>query len=595
MFSFPLPAADRSPVSPAGSSGRLNTPIGYMVPPPSPPCQAVTPDCRPAGVSGMIGPMRNVNEQAHWLALALVLGGCAGAPRGAGTAVAAVQDPVGERPRLVVMVVVDQLAAHLLDRYADVYTGGFRRLLDGGYRFTQATHAHAVTETAAGHASLATGVFPSRHGIVANDWLERSGASWRSEYSYEDTTAALVDAPWAEGRSPVNLMVPAFADWLRASDDQAKIASLSRKDRGAIPLAGHVRGDVYWMDAESGRFVTSRYYRSSVPDWVGRVNEGKPVAWADTVWSLEVPGALVSRARADSAVYEGDGEHVVFPHRLSEERADTSESARNAWLLTVPFPDAATLALAKAAVSALDLGADERTDYLAVSFSQTDAIGHDYGPTSLEQLDNLLRVDRLLGELLAYLDERVGENRWVLALSADHGVMIEPEVRRESGQSGERFPLGELRTLVQTANTAAGTGDIAAVRQRAAVLLEESPAIEDVMLEGELRSRAAPADSFIELQRHSYYEGRLTGWLGRSRLWLRFAEGMLVNQDIGSSHGSAYWYDRHVPLIFYGAGIEAGETAEPARTVDVAPTLARLIGLSIPDGLDGRPLAVPRR
>jgi predicted AlkP superfamily pyrophosphatase or phosphodiesterase len=536
--------------------------------------------------------MRTALNPRRAFALLGVLAGCAGGPRDAG---ALVQEPAAPRPRLVVMVVVDQLAAHMLDRYADVYTGGFRRLLNGGYRFTQASHAHAATETAPGHATLATGVYPSRHGVIANDWFERRGSVWASVYSFEDTTAAIVGVDWAEGRSPANLLRPGFADWLREADGRSKIASVSRKDRGAIPLAGRVRGEVYWMDVEAGRFVTSRYYRRDLPDWLKAVNERMPMAWADTVWRLEVPVGLQARARPDSAVYEGDGVHVVFPHRLSEERVDTGEVGRNLWLGAVPFADVATLVMARAAVDALELGATERTDYLAVSLSQTDPVGHDYGPTSLEQLDNLLRVDRLLGELLGHLDAEVGEGRWLLALTADHGVMEEPEFRREAGEPGVRFSLDALRALVQGANAAAGTGDLAAGRQRAALRMEENPAVADVMSEEELRSTDAPADSFVELQRRSYHEGRQAGWLGRSGMWVRFAEGTIVNYETGSTHGSPYWYDRHVPLIFYGAGVEAGETAEPVLTVDVAPTLARMIGIAVPEGLDGRPLAVPRR
>ena len=562
--------------------------MGYMILPFAKPVNRPpqTADRCPPPEKGYSRAMRMRSIITVWLLLAV---GCAN-PRGAGA-----QQPETGPPRLVVMAVVDQLAADMLDRYADAFTGGFRRLLDGGYRFTGASHAHAVTETAAGHATLGTGVFPSRHGIVANDWFEPQGAAWRAVYSFADTTTALVDAVWAEGRSPANMRRGGFADWLRESNGSAKVAAVSRKDRGAIPMAGQVRGEVYWMEPESYRFVTSRYYRNELPSWVRAVNERIPGMWADTIWSLDVPGSLVGRARPDSALYEGDGTHVTFPHVAAEEQADTGEVSRNAWRIAVPFPDAATLAMAKAAIDALELGASARTDYLAVSLSQTDPVGHDYGPTSLEQLDNLLRVDRLLGELMAHLDARVGEGRWLLALSADHGVMVEPEVRVEAGQPGLRFSLRDLRTLVEGANAAAGTGDIAEVRRRAAVKFEEHPAVADVMTEEELRSTTAPADTFVELQRRSYFEGRQTGWLGRSGLWIRFAEGTIVSYPTGSTHGSAYWYDRHVPLIFYGAGVEAGQSAEPVRTVDVAPTLARLIGIAFPDDIDGRPLAVPRR
>ena len=496
------------------------------------------------------------------------------------------------RPRLVVVVVVDQLATHLLERYADVFTGGFRRLLDDGYRFANAVHEHALTETAAGHTTLSTGVFPSRHGIVANDWSEPLSAGWRNVYSVSDSASPIVGVAVAEGRSPANLVRGGFADWLSAADPQAKIFSVSRKDRSAIPLAGRTRGQVWWMDAEQGRFVTSTWYRTEEPEWVTRFNAGMPWTHGDTVWTSTVPAGLVARARPDSSVFEGDGVHVMFPHRASEE-ADSGEVGLNLWYTEVPFADAATLAFAKAGVEALDLGTDEHTDYLAVSFSQVDAVGHDYGPTSLEQLDNLLRLDRLLGELLAFVDARAGAGRWVLGFSADHGIMIEPELRAEWGQPARRLPFRELRAIVQAANEGAGGGDLNEMRARAARLLEANDVIADVMTEDELAATGVPADSFVALYRNSYFRGRNAGSLGRSGMWVRFAEGTLVSYARGSSHGTPYLYDRAVPLIFMGRGVTGGVSDAAARTVDLAPTLAGLLGIVMPADLDGRVLTIP--
>ncbi len=495
------------------------------------------------------------------------------------------------RPRLAVVVVVDQLATHLLDRYADVFTGGFRRLLDEGYRFPNAVHEHALTETAAGHATLGTGVFPSRHGVVANDWFEPVGGSWRAVYSVSDSTSPIVGIPLIGGRSPANLRRDGFADWLAAADPDARILSVSRKDRSAIPLAGRTRSHVYWMEPVLGRFVTSTYYRAEVPDWVTAFNATMPWAQGDTLWESTVPAGVVERARPDSAVYEADGVHVMFPHTWAE-AADTTPIARNIWYSEVPFPDAATLAFAMAGAEALDLGRDDRTDYLAISFSQVDAVGHEYGPTSLEQLDNLLRLDRLLGRLVEFLDARAGEGRWVLALSADHGIMVEPELLAEWGQPARRLSFGALRAMVQAANEGAGTGDLEEVRARAARLLEANDIVAAVMTE-DLLASTAPADSFVVLYRNSYYPGRMTGALGRSGLWIRFAEGTLLSVPRGSSHGTPYLYDRGVPLIFLGAGVEPGASDAMARTVDLAPTLAARLGLPVPDGLDGRVLAVP--
>jgi len=496
------------------------------------------------------------------------------------------------RPRLVVVVVVDQLATHLLERYADVFTGGFRRLLDDGYRFTNAVHQHALTETAAGHATLSTGVFPTRHGIVANDWSEPVSTGWRSVYSVSDTASPIVGVVAAEGRSPANLLRGGLADWLVAADPQAKILSVSRKDRSAIPLSGRTRSQVWWLDPEEGRFVTSTWYRTEEPAWVTRFNAGMPWAYGDTVWTSTVPAGLVARARPDSSVFEGDGVHVMFPHRASEE-ADSGEVGHRLWYTEVPFPDAATLAFAKAGVEALELGTDEHTDYLAVSFSQTDAVGHDYGPTSLEQLDNLLRLDRLLGELLDFVDARAGAGRWVLGFSGDHGIMVEPELRAERGQPARRLSFRELRAMVLAANEGAGAGDLNEMRARAALLLEANDAVADVMTEDELASEGAPADSFVALYRNSYFRGRNAGTLGRSGMWVRFTEGTLLAYARGSSHGSPYLYDRGVPLIFMGPGVTGGVSDSVARTVDLAPTLAGLLGIAMPDDLDGRVLTIP--
>ncbi|MEO8577706.1 MAG: alkaline phosphatase family protein, partial [Gemmatimonadales bacterium] len=177
-------------------------------------------------------------------------------------------------PKLVVMVLVDQLRADLLDRYGDLFTGGFKRLRDQGYSYTNASHAHATTETAVGHATLSTGVHPFRHGVIANIWYEMSGGAWRQVLNVEDTTEKIVGGQGLAGVSPRHLMRSGFAEWLMAANPKSKVASVSGKDRGAIQTAAHTRGYVYWFSSASGRFVTSTYYRDADPDWVTKFNEG---------------------------------------------------------------------------------------------------------------------------------------------------------------------------------------------------------------------------------------------------------------------------------------------------------------------------------
>ncbi len=384
-----------------------------------------------------------------------------------------------EPPRLVVLLVVDQMRDDLLDRYADRYTGGFRRFLDRGFRVTVASHAHAHTETAAGHATISTGVFPSRSGIVANDWDERTGDTWAPMYALGDSTSPIVGAPEMEGRSPNNLLRSGLADWILAADPASRAAAISGKDRAAITLAGLSRAETYWLTPALDRFVTSTYYRSDYPEWVTRFNEGR-----------------MKKILADSV----------------SARAVNEEQGR-------------------------------------LSFSATDYVGHAFGPESEEQLENLVHLDRELGELFAFLDREVGEGRWVAGLSADHGVMTMPE---------RLARLVERRGLVAKAYTH---------RQ---LTLGEYP------------------DTFAVLFRNSYYPGRAAGPLSHLGVEVRFGHHTLVSRGTGTTHGSAYGYDRFVPFLLLGPGVRPGASTTAVRTVDLAPTLARLAGVPTPADLDGR-------
>jgi predicted AlkP superfamily pyrophosphatase or phosphodiesterase len=493
--------------------------------------------------------------------------------------------------RLAVVVVVDQLRADLLDRYDDLFTGGFRRLRDRGFRFTQATQDHAWTETAPGHAAIATGTVPAHNGIVLNDFFVRDGDRVRSLYSVADSASPILGLPDLPGRSPANMRRPAFSEWLVANEPKARIATVSRKDRGAIPLAGHTHATALWMDIEAGRFVTSRYYATAYPAWVDDFNTRVlPVLYADSVWVLRVPPAAIARARPDSADYENGGKDVTFPHAASER----GRLSYNAWVAKTPVPDIATLAMAHRMAEELHLGRQDHLDFLGISLSQTDAIGHAWGPLSLEQLDNLLRLDRALGEFMEWLDEFVGRDQWVLALSADHGVMTAPEYLAQQGIDAHRLTVEDSRAQRAILNRLTGSVD-AATRAAVVADLERLPFVADVVTIDELRDTVAVADSFIRLYRNSYAPDRGT----RSQL----ADGLVIQNRVNiipaaadaATHGSAYYYDRHVPLAFMGPGIRAGVTQEPARAVDLAPTLAGLLGVPVPAGVDGVSLVATLR
>jgi hypothetical protein len=457
------------------------------------------------------------------------------------------------------------------------------------------THDHGGTATAVGHATLSTGVFPSRHGIVGNSWLERSPEGWLSVYAVEDSSSLILGHPAMEGRSPLNLLRGGLADWVLEADSAAIVASVSRKDRAAILMAGTARGHVYWITPNQGRFVTSKYYSAAYPAWVERFNARRmPELFGDSVWEQTLSPEARALTRGDTSAYEGDGIHTFFPHRFRDETRDPDRpGALNRWAFSQTHPDAAVGAFAEEAVRSLGMGQDKVTDYLALSFSQADAIGHAYGPRSREQLENLLHLDWVLGDLMRFLDTAVGGGRWLLALTSDHGVLDIPETMPEAGGKGARATSQQLAAVRDAFDRFRDVQADPLDREEATAReLEKLPYVADAVGVSELSGGPA-ADSFVVLARNSYHPERWTGGFGSegSGVVVRFQEAFYPGSDPrGTGHGSPYHYDRWVPLIFMGSGVAPGVSGTPARTIDIAPTLAQLSGIPTPPDLDGRPL-----
>lgn len=495
---------------------------------------------------------------------------------------------VQEGPSLVVMIAVDQLRGDLLGEFDEAFSGGFRRLIDNGYQYRNASHPFAVTQTAAGHASISTGALPSRSGMVANSWSQQTGENWRGTYSVADEESPILgyeDTDGISGRSPKNLLRSGLADWVREADENAVTVSLSAKDRAAITLAGKTNSHVYWLLKEEARFVTSHHYAQAYPSWVESFNEKvMPALVADSVWDTEVPVEIQSLARPDFAAYERRG-NSTFPHISSVEERDHYE-----WVFDSPKSDEAVLELAKVAMEELALGQRGSFDFLAVGLSSTDYIGHLFGPLSQEQFSNLIHLDRILGEFFSYLDVNVGEGQWIAALSADHGVATMPEYMQEQGNTAARRinareKARDRSDALQAALAEGGAPE--EIAERLARRLEAEGTVAKAYTHREL-TLGEPADSFAILFRNSYYPGRGIGALSRYGVETRYGEGELLYGANGTSHGTPYWYDRHVPLIFFGNGIDAGVSDVPAYTIDIAPTLAHLAGIAtVPDDLDG--------
>jgi hypothetical protein len=331
---------------------------------------------------------------------------------------------------------------------------------------------------------------------------------------------------------------------------------------------------------------------SEYPEWVRRFNEREmPRLYADTAWESGVPADAASLSRPDTSRWEFDREHTVFPH-LARDHADmTNPYDVNLWRWDfTPFPDRAVVSFALEAVRALDLGRRGSVDFLGVGLSQTDRIGHTFGPGSREQLDNLLRLDAEVGRLLEGLDDRVGRARWVLALSSDHGVLEIPEHLADQGMLTGRISRAQRTELLERIDASAPGGPWA-IREAVASLPFVAAAYTFEEIEG-----GQPPDSFAVLYAHSHSRSRIeyltvadpsVSAASRAGVYVRYPFNYLARPS-NTTHGSPYYYDRHVPLIFLGAGIGAGRSATRVATVDVAPTLARLAGVAAPDDLDGR-------
>jgi hypothetical protein len=483
----------------------------------------------------------------------------------------------------VVLLVIDQLTPDLLERYGPHFQSGLRRLLDGGLRFENATHDHANTVTAAGHTTLGTGVYPARHGIVSNEWVERVNGEWTNVYSMSDPESAILGHPDLPGMGPRNIERPGLADWIAANDPGSRVVSVSKKERSAIGMAAQARGEVYWVPEEEADFVTSTAYAAEYPEWVRRFNEREmPRLWADTVWESIVPPEVAASSRPDTSRWEFDREHTTFPHRARDEADMSNPYDMNLWRWTyTPFPDRAVVSFALEAVRALELGQRGSVDFLGVSLSQTDRVGHTFGPGSREQLDNLLRLDVELGRLLDGLDERVGPGRWVLALSSDHGVLEIPEHLADEGVLAGRITRDQ-RVQVAERLQAAAPGGPWAMREAVAAL----PFVAGAYTFEELEQGERP-DSFAVFYARSHSRTRIVSASARVGIYVLYPPNFLQTPS-ETTHGTPYYYDRHVPLIFFGAGIGVGTAADRVATVDVAPTLARLARVPAPDDLDGR-------
>ena len=508
------------------------------------------------------------------LAATLVLSG----PRQGGA-----QAPA-RKPSLVVLITIDQFRADYLDRFGPQMRGGIARLMRGGATFTNAHHDHAITETAPGHATLLSGRFPRSTGIMMN----RIGVS--------DPGAPLLDHAYGSGASPRRFVGTTLTDWLRTADGRSRTLSVSMKDRAAILPAGRMKSDVYWYSPD-GRFTTSSYYRDALPPWVTEFNDRRMAqGYAGTRWTLLLPDSAY--AEPDSVPVESGGKGFTFPHVLPDDPDDAASSVRG-----TPFIDQLVVAFALHGISALHLGAGPQTDLLSISLSATDVIGHGFGPDSREMHDQVLRVDRAVGQLLDSLYKLRDSSSIVVALTADHGVGTIPELAPASVHPRpRRVELYSLLVPLHAALRAAHVDTMALdLDQEIAVLdrgaFRGSRLDPDSVLDAfAVAARAVPGvarvDRFKALLADTLTDPVARKWGHQfpptAPIDLIFTLTSLSTWGGNvASHGSVYDYDSHVPLIFFGSGVRPGRYTPFVRTVDLAPTLAALAGVAPAERLDG--------
>jgi len=523
--------------------------------------------------------------------------------------------------RLVLQVTVDGLRADLLNRYqAGFGKEGFRFLLRQGTVYTNAQYQHANTETIVGHATLATGTFPSLHGMIGNVWFDREAGELA--YNIEDADAPLLPSreensegeqvdpaqklARTKGRSPAVVLAPTFGDGLTAYyGGRSKVFGVSSKDRSAVAMAGQT-GKAFWFSTDNGDFITSSYYYDNYPDWARRWNEQrKPEKYAGTEWALSSDTSTYLLAGQDDRPYEMDlkGYGRTFPHRFGE----TGNKLLFTQLLASPIGDQLLLDFSKVLIINEQLGQDAIPDYLSISFSSTDVINHFFGPSSLENEEIIRQLDRTLADLIKFLDKTVGLKHTLIVFSSDHGMADMPEYMTDLGYAAGRLVPEEIVAAANQAGQPLGIDEVvrffyrpyiylndekiaaakldhARVEQAIATALTDFDGIELAVSTKSLATQKGnPLLEQVRRNQHVTRSGDI--YIIQEPYWFLFDEG-----PIPSMHGSPWRYDTHVPIIFAGAGIDAQTVHRLVHPIDVAPTIAAFLGMTPPGSAQGSPL-----
>ena len=499
------------------------------------------------------------------------------------------------RPKLVVGLVIDQMRWDYLYRFYSRYgNSGFRRLINEGFSAENTFVPYTPTYTACGHTSIYTGSVPAVNGIIGNNWYDPE--LQRDMYCTEDKEVKTVGSSTKAGEmSPKNLLVTTIGDELRlASNFKSKVIGIAQKDRGAILPAGHSANAAYWYDATAKTWISSTYYMKSLPTWVSNYNAKKSLDETDIDWKTLYPIETYTQSTADDNLYEGKfkGETAsVFPHVGNN----------------TPYGNTMTLNFAKLAIQEEKLGQAGNTDFLAVSCSATDYVGHQFGPNSIEIEDTYLRLDKDLGDFFSYLDKTLGKGNYLLFLSADHAVAHVPGFMNDN-----RLPAGKVsnsalrkgidtlmmtkfnlkKSVVTVMNNQvyfdhsvidAQNIDFSKIKQATTAYLRTQNGIADAVDLQTLNFATIPEE--IKKRITNGYNARRSG-----DIYFIFKSNWFDGGATGASHSAWYAYDAHIPLLFMGWNVKHGKSNQTHYMTDIASTLAAMLHIQMPSGSLGSPI-----
>lgn len=511
------------------------------------------------------------------------------------------------RPKLVVGIIVDQMRYDYLYKYYSKYLkNGFKKLLNEGFNCRNTNYNYEPTYTGPGHASIYTGTTPSQHGIISNDWYVRK--TGKSNYVTDDSTVTTIGSSnKAVGKmSPVNMLATTVTDELRLSTNKkSKVIGVALKDRSSILPAGHMANAAYWFNSETGNWVTSSYYMHDLPVWMKNFNDRHLTQkYLSQTWNTLFPIGEYTESADDDNPYEGNypGEtKPVFPHNLSKMwKPDNFDIIRY-----TPFGNTLTKDAAIAAIEGEQLGKGTNTDFIAISFSSTDYIGHKMGPQSIELEDTYLRLDRDLSELITYLEKTYGKDEFLLFLTADHGAAYVPEqmmdLKIPAGYFDGKIFADSLKNYLSKMYNANNLIsyiineqiylNLSLIKQKNIPLknIQEEIASFALKFQGvanaytayQLNGEALKNES-ANLIQNGFYKQR------SGDVALLLEPGWMQWSHTGTTHGTSYNYDTHVPLLWYGWHINHGSSAVPVSITDIAPTISDLLNISQPNATTGK-------